>query len=69
MIPHTFEAWNSCIINDCKIDLTLEFAQKRLSVYTDKNNAETKKFAALYGEQHLYNVITWLNMVLNQGQR
>lgn len=69
MIPHTFEAWKSCIINDCKIDLTQEFAKKRLSVYTDKNNTETKKFAALYGEQHLYNVITWLNMVLNQGQR
>ena len=53
MIPHTFEEWKSCIINDCKIDLTVDFAQKRLSVYKDRNNQETKKFVALYGEQHL----------------
>ena len=37
MIPHTFEEWKSCIINDCKIDLTVDFAQKRLAVYSDKN--------------------------------
>ena len=69
MIPHTFEEWKSCIINDCKIYLTVDFAQKRLAVYSDKNNQETKKFVALYGEQHLYNIVTWLKMVLNQGQR
>ena len=56
----TFEEWKNCIINDCKIKLTKEFTASRLKVYEDKRNAETKKFVALYGEQHLNNVIYWL---------
>jgi len=63
MIPHTFEEWKHCIVNDCKIKLTKEFAQKRLSVYTDKNNPETKKFIQLYGPEHMNNIIHWLKQV------
>ena len=63
MIPKTFEQWRSCIINDCKIDLNKDFAQQRLAVYQDKENKETQKFAALYGEQHLQNIINWLSQV------
>ena len=33
MIPNTFEAWKSYIINDCKINLTKDFAKSRLIVY------------------------------------
>ncbi len=63
MIPQTFDEWVSCIVNDCKIELTKEFAQQRLTVYQNKENAETKKFISLYGEQHLMNVIEWFNRV------
>ena len=63
MIPQTFEQWHSCIINDCKINLTKDFASMRLAVYEDRSNIETKKFAELYGEQHLANVIDWLKRV------
>lgn len=57
MIPQTFEQWKRCIINDCKIDLTKEFARQRLAVYRDGGNPETRKFTLLYGEKHLQNVI------------
>jgi len=59
MIPLSFEEWKNCIIIDCKINLTKEFAQQRLAVYSNKDNPETQKFASLYGEQHLKNIITW----------
>jgi hypothetical protein len=63
MIPQTFQEWTNCIVNDCKINLNKEFAVKRLAVYTDKNNPETQKFSALYGEQHLENIIQWLKQL------
>ena len=63
MIPQTFEEWHNCIVNDCKINLTKDFAAKRLAVYLDKKNAETQKFSSLYGEQHLLNIIQWLQQI------
>lgn len=67
MIPPTFEAWKSCIVNNCKLSLTKDFAQQRLAVYQNKENQETQKFVALYGEQHLQNIIQWLTTVLNNS--
>lgn len=63
MIPRTFEQWKNCITNDCKINLTKEFAIKRLTVYQDRNHLETKKFISLYGEQHLQNIINWYTQI------
>jgi hypothetical protein len=66
MIPKTFEEWQNCIVNDCKINLTKDFAEKRLTVYQNNVNSETKKFVSLYGEQHLQNIINWLSIILNK---
>lgn len=63
MIPQTFEQWKNCIVNDCKINLTKDFAQQRLAVYQDKKNNETKKIVSLYGEQHLQNIINWFKKI------
>ena len=63
MIPVTFEQWQQCIVNDCKIRLTKEFAEGRLRVYQDASSSETKKFVELYGEQHLQNIINWLGRI------
>ncbi|MGO3109533.1 MAG: hypothetical protein ACTIJ8_13790 [Sphingobacterium sp.] len=69
MIPQTFEQWKNCIINDCKINLTEDFARQRLAVYQDGGNPETRKFTLLYGEQHLQNTIQWFRMVLKNGKK
>jgi len=66
MIPQTFDNWISCIVNDCKIDLTKEFASERLDIYQNVNNAETQKFISLYGKQHLQNIINWFKLVKNE---
>jgi len=63
MIPQTFDAWRNCIINDCKINLTKDFAQQRLAVYQNVAHPETKKFVSLYGEQHLQNIVMWLQQI------
>lgn len=63
MIPQTFEQWKNCIIKDCKMNLTKEFAQERLNVYQNKDNQETQKFVSLYGEQHLQNIINWYKQI------
>lgn len=66
MKPQTFNDWKNCIVHDCKINLTPEFATFRLEVYQDEQNAETKKFISLYGEQHLQNIITWFNEIASK---
>lgn len=63
MIPQTFNGWANCIVKDCKINLTKEFAEKRLLVYQNNKNSETQKFISLYGEQHLQNIINWFNEI------
>ncbi len=63
MIPKTFEQWKNCIVNDCKIELYKDFTQKRLAIYHDIENIETRKFVKLYGNQHLQNIIMWLSQV------
>ncbi|MEO0734752.1 MAG: hypothetical protein AAFZ52_18090 [Bacteroidota bacterium] len=65
MIPRTLDEWTNCIVNDCGIELTKEFAAQRLSVYQNKAHAETKQFVKLYGKQHLENVIYWYQTVLD----
>jgi len=69
MIPQTFEQWKSCIINDCKINLTEDFARQRLAVYRNGEHSETRKFVQLYGEQHLQNIIQWFGMDLKKEKK
>ncbi len=63
MIPQTFNDWKNCIVDDCKINLTREFAKQRLAVYQDNKNVETQKFISLYGQQHLLNIIQWFQQI------
>lgn len=65
MIPQTFDEWKNCLVNDCKLGLTSEFAEQRLGIFTNPEHPETKKFAALYGQQHLLNIITWFKSITN----
>ncbi|MEM1324430.1 MAG: hypothetical protein AAGI23_00670 [Bacteroidota bacterium] len=63
MIPRNYEEWKNCIVHDCGINLTKEFAQSRLKVYENRKNRETREFVRLYGESYLNNVIYWLKKV------
>lgn len=63
MIPKTFEQWKYQLINHCKVDLTKDFAQKRLSIYEDPANPETREFVAVYGTDHLQNILKWFRQI------
>lgn len=63
MVPQTFNDWKNCISIDCGIALTKEFAQRRLFIYSDLENLETKKFVSLYGQLHLNNITQWLKQI------
>lgn len=63
MMPSTFDEWKYCIVKKCGIELTKEFAQKRLLVYGNEQNEETQKFVSLYGKKHLENIIKWLKQI------
>lgn len=63
MIPQTFEQWKQCIVHDCKVNPTKEFAWQRLNIYQNRKHPETDRFIRLYGEQHLRNIITWLQQL------
>jgi hypothetical protein len=43
MIPQTFNNWTNYTLNDCKISPTKDFAQKRVAVYQNSQNAENLK--------------------------
>jgi len=66
MIPQTFNEWLNCIVNQCKINLTKDFARQRLAVYRDHTNPETGQFIRLYGEGHLQNIINWYSIYEQQ---
>ncbi|MBX3239257.1 MAG: hypothetical protein KIT80_18390 [Chitinophagaceae bacterium] len=68
MIPETFRQWKNCIENDCKTALTKDFAKRRLAVYTDQENPETKKFIRLYGKRHLENIQQWFQQIANSHE-
>lgn len=65
MIPKNFQEWRDCIENKCKIQLSSQFIDERIMVYSNENNPETLKFKGLYGSTHLQNVLNWLETARN----
>lgn len=63
MILRSFEDWKDCIVNQCRIKLTKDFAQKRLKVYENESHPETRQFVELYGKDHLNNIIYWYKKI------
>lgn len=68
MIPQNFAEWQHCITEKCGIELTRGFAESRLKIYGQDSHLETKAFLALYGPNHLNNILTWLKIVADGTQ-
>ncbi|QEM90995.1 hypothetical protein FEI17_10265 [Kosakonia radicincitans] len=60
MIPKTYQQWYKCITKECDIPVTQAFISHRLAVFEDPKSQETRRFASLYGQPHLDNIIGWL---------
>ena len=59
MQPTNYSVWRHCIEVKCGIPLTASFIQQRLEALSDLNNATTKEFTRLYGEDYRVQVIQW----------
>jgi hypothetical protein len=59
IIPSNYAEWRRCIEVDCGIALTPEFVALRIEALTRSESEEARRFAALYGGEHLQRVIGW----------
>ena len=62
LFPSDYESWRYCIEVKCGLNLTPEFIQKRITVFSDANHEESQRFADVYGDP-------WREQVLNWYQR
>lgn len=65
MIPGTFDEWKYCITEKCGIELTPDFARKRLKILQDLSMKETEVFIEHYGVPHWQNIVQWYLRVVN----
>ncbi len=59
VIPQTYAQWRHCIEVECGIPLTLDYIDERLAVWRDPAQDEARRFAQLYGDDHLRHVQQW----------
>lgn len=59
VIPRNDAEWRRCIEVDCGIALTPEFVAMRIEALTRSESEEARRFASLYGRDHLQRVIGW----------
>lgn len=68
LIPESYEDWQYCITELCRIPLTREFVEGRVSALRDLRDFETQKFLASWGDAHRKRVISWFEMVQQELQ-
>ena len=64
MIPESYEQWVHCITVKCRIRLTADYANRRLTELRDVQQARTIKFREIYGDDHWRRVISWFERSL-----
>jgi len=59
VFPSDYASWRYCIGVKCSLVLTPEFIQARIAVFSDPNLEETQRFAKLYGQPYMEQVLAW----------
>ncbi|MEA3641398.1 MAG: hypothetical protein VBE63_15850 [Lamprobacter sp.] len=57
--PQSYESWRYCIEHKCGLRLTPDYIQQRISILTDPQQEETRRFARTYGKAYLTQVVAW----------
>ena len=55
----SYSAWHKAITERCKIDLTPEYINSRISALQNPKDKSTQEFRLKYGEPYLLQVIEW----------
>lgn len=59
LIPGDYASWRYCIEVKCGLKLKPDFLQARIAVLSDQGHEETQRFARLYGNAHLHQILAW----------
>jgi hypothetical protein len=59
LLPSSYASWRFCIERKCGIALAAPYVRERLRVLSDRRAEETRRFAAIYGDAHLAQVLAW----------
>ena len=62
-----FADWHQAITVRCKIDLTPDYIQSRISALQNPKDKSTQEFKSKYGETYLNQVIEWFKQA-GQGK-
>jgi hypothetical protein len=65
-IPETFDEWQHCIEQECRIKLTHDYIEQRLTILRALNHEETQRFIHHYGEHHWQQIVKWFERALIQ---
>ncbi|MEM8795850.1 MAG: hypothetical protein AAGE61_09815 [Pseudomonadota bacterium] len=55
----TYDDWKHCITEICKVPLTSDYVDARLTELRDTKHYNTKKFVDSWGEPHRQQVVAW----------
>jgi len=66
-IPETYEQWRHCIVVECGIALTVDFAARRMAVLEDEGAEETRRFRKAYGDAHWQAVRGWFSRAAGEA--
>jgi len=58
-LPQSYESWRYCIEHKCGLRLTTDYVEQRLRILNDPRQEETRRFARIYGDAHLAQVVAW----------
>lgn len=67
LFPGSYKSWRYCIEVKCGVPLTPEFIQERVSVLSDPNHQESRRFSELYGETYRNQVLSWFRYAANES--
>ena len=64
VFPSTYEGWKHCITELCGIPLTKEYVEERISVFSNENSEEYKRFLKRYGNDWTQKVSGYFQQAL-----
>ncbi|MEM7454524.1 MAG: hypothetical protein AAF456_09240 [Planctomycetota bacterium] len=64
--PTSYEHWRHCIEVLGKIELTPAYVRERITILEDGGHAESRKFAKLYGDEHLQRILAWFRQAAKE---
>lgn len=65
--PADYVTWRRCIEIDCELVLSPAFLRDRIAALEDPRDFRTQQFIALYGPDHLAQVLEWFRRAARES--